>query len=93
MIQDLAGSVIVHDRYRNYDSAELGELTHQLCCAHLGRDLDGAGEVYPDAHWPTQIADVSIKWHTGASDDAQLAQALAELRESTMADLGEGNPA
>jgi uncharacterized coiled-coil protein SlyX len=54
---DLAGSVIVHDRYQNYDCAELGELTHQLCCQHLLRDLDGAGEVYPDAHWPAQIAD------------------------------------
>jgi transposase len=52
-----SGSVIVHDRYQNYDSAELGELTHQLCCQHLLRDLDGAAEVYPDAHWPTQIAD------------------------------------
>ena len=57
MPQDLAGSVIVHDRYQNYDSAELGELTHQLCCQHLRRDLDGAGEVHPDAHWPAQIAD------------------------------------
>jgi len=25
--------------------------------AHLCRDLDGAGEVYPDAHWPAQIGD------------------------------------
>jgi hypothetical protein len=55
--QELADSVIVHDRYQNYDSAKLGELTHQLCCQHLLRDVDGAGEVYPDAHWPTQIAD------------------------------------
>jgi transposase len=30
--------------------------THQLCRQHLCRDLDGAGEVYPDAHWPAQIA-------------------------------------
>ena len=30
-----SGSVIVHDRYQNYDSAELGPLVvHQLCCAH-----------------------------------------------------------
>lgn len=36
--------------------AELGALTHQLCCQHLCRDLDGAGEVYPDQVWPTQIA-------------------------------------
>ena len=47
----------MHDRYRLYDSAELGELTHQLCCQHLCRDLDGAGEVYPDAVWPAQIAE------------------------------------
>jgi transposase len=56
-LKDLTDSVIVHDRYQNYDSAVFGELTHQLCTAHLCRDLDGAGEVYPDAHWPTQIAD------------------------------------
>jgi transposase len=54
---DLAagGSVIVHDRYQNYDSAELGTLIHQLCCAHLCRDLDAAAEVYPDAGWAPQI--------------------------------------
>jgi transposase len=52
-----SGSVIVHDRYQNYDSAQLGTLVHQLCCAHLLRDLASAAEVYPDAPWPTQIAD------------------------------------
>ena len=57
VVKDLTGSVIVHDRYQNYDSTELGALVHQLCCAHLLRDLDGAGEVYPDAHWPKQISD------------------------------------
>jgi len=57
VVKDLTGSVVVHDRYRNYDSAELGTLVHQLCCAHLLRDLDGAAEVYPDAVWPKQISD------------------------------------
>jgi transposase len=56
VLADLAGSVVVHDRYHLYDSAEIGRLTHQLCCQHLCRDLDGAGEVYPDADWPAQIA-------------------------------------
>ncbi len=54
---DLIGSVIVHDRYATYDSAALGTLTHQLCCQHLLRDLTSAGEVYPQAHWPAQIAE------------------------------------
>ena len=58
-LADLAatGSVIVHDRYQNYDSAAFGALVHQLCTAHLLRDLDDAAQVYPDAVWPTQIAD------------------------------------
>jgi transposase len=59
VVKDLAssGSVIVHDRYQNYDSAALGTLIHQLCTAHLLRDLDDAAQVYPDSIWPVQIAD------------------------------------
>jgi len=38
-------------------SVALGTLVHQLCCAHLLRDLDDAAQVYPDAVWPVQIAD------------------------------------
>ena len=49
--------VIVHDRYALYDHPDLGELTHQLCCAHLLRDLEDAAETYPDALWPAQIQD------------------------------------
>ncbi len=56
VLAELTGSVIVHDRYQNYDSAQLGTLTHQLCCAHLLRDLAAAEQLYPDALWPTQIA-------------------------------------
>jgi transposase len=57
VLPDLTDSVIVHDRYQNYDSAALGTLVHQLCCQHLLRDLEGAAEVYPDAHWPPQISE------------------------------------
>jgi transposase len=51
-----ASAIIVHDRYQNYDSTELGALAHQLCTAHLLRDLDDAAQVYPDQVWPVQIA-------------------------------------
>ncbi|MGH3564428.1 MAG: IS66 family transposase [Pseudonocardia sp.] len=57
VVTDLTGSVIVHDRYQNYDSTKLATLIHHLCCAHLLRDLEGATQVYPDTVWPTQIAD------------------------------------
>jgi hypothetical protein len=54
VLPDLAGAV-VHDRYQAYDSTQLGTLTHQLCCAHLLRDLQDAAETYPGARWPAQI--------------------------------------
>ena len=50
---DLAGTVVVHDRYQNYDA--FPGLIHQLCTAHLLRDLADAAETYPGAHWPIQV--------------------------------------
>ena len=52
-----AGTVVVHDRYTLYDNKAFKQITHQLCTQHLLRDLAGAGEVYPDAVWPGQIAE------------------------------------
>lgn len=58
VLQDLEpGAVAVHDRYQAYDSTQLGPLTHQLCLAHVLRDLAAAAELYPDDTWPTQLAD------------------------------------
>jgi transposase len=53
VLPDLAGTVVVHDRYHNYDA--IPGLIHQLCCQHLLRDLAAAAQEYPDAHWPIQI--------------------------------------
>jgi transketolase len=47
----------------------------------IARTRKGAG---------VSFMEMSIKWHTGAPNDEQLARALAELREST---TGEGSPA
>ena len=65
-----AGATVVHDRYVVYDNPafaataseealdpSVAGVVHQLCCAHLCRDLDDAGEVYPEAHWPAQTAE------------------------------------
>jgi len=51
---DLHGTVVVHDRYQNYDHFK--GISHQLCAAHLLRDLEDAAQAYPDAIWPGQIA-------------------------------------
>jgi len=55
VLPDLAGTV-VRDRYQVYDHKSLGTLTHQLCCAHLLRDLQGAAEAYPASAWPAAAA-------------------------------------
>ena len=47
---DLHGTVVVHDRYVNYDSFD--GISHQLCCQHL----EDAAQTYPGAIWPGQIA-------------------------------------
>jgi len=75
-------AVIVHDRYQNYDSAELGTLVHQLCCQHLLRDLDGAAEVYPDTTWPTQIADAlrELIHHANLARDQGLDTITEDIR-------------
>jgi transposase len=52
---DLTGAVVVHDRYQNYD--KFPGLAHQLCLAHLLRDLEDAAQCYPGAIWPGQVAD------------------------------------
>jgi transposase len=53
VLPDMAGTVVVHDRYQNYDA--IPGLIHQLCAQHILRDLAGAAETYPAAHWPVQI--------------------------------------
>jgi len=52
-----AGTTVVHDRYTVYDHETFNTIVHQLCTAHLLRDLTGAGETYPEQVWPGQIAD------------------------------------
>ena len=49
--------VAVHDRYSVYDNrAFAGVGGHQICCAHILRDLQDAAEVYPGQHWPEQAS-------------------------------------
>ncbi len=55
VLPDMGGTVVVHDRYQNYDA--IPGLIHQLCAQHLLRDLADAAQQYPDAHWPPQITE------------------------------------
>lgn len=55
--------VLVHDSLNMYDSAQLANpddpeagvrFVHQLCCAHICRELVAADETHPGEHWPLQ---------------------------------------
>jgi transposase len=92
VLKDLTDSVIVHDRYHLYDSAQLGTLTHQLCTQHLLRDLAGAAETYPEAHWPTQIADAlrSLIHQTNLARDAGRDTLDALVRDTLIKQFKDG---
>ena len=78
------GSIVVHDRYQNYDSAEFAGLIHQLCSAHLLRDLDDAAQVYPDAVWPGQISQAlrELIHHANLARDAGHAAIAPDVRDA-----------
>ena len=94
VVKDLAGSgsVIVHDRYQNYDSAQLGTLVHQLCTAHLLRDMDDAAQVYPDAVWPVQIAQAlrALIHQTNQAREQGLPAIAADVRDTLLRRLRDG---
>lgn len=50
--------IAVHDRYVNYDHEDLAKNVagHQLCIAHLLRDIASAAESHPEHRWPEQAA-------------------------------------
>jgi hypothetical protein len=84
VLGDLSGSVAVHDRYQNYDA--YASIAHQLCCAHLLRDLADAAEQYPDAIWPRQAAE-ALRALIHAANEAREQGLDTAPAEMTAADL------
>jgi transposase len=99
--------IAVHDRYTLYDHPNLvGSIDgntpiggHQLCCAHLLRDLADAGETYPTANWPAQTSralrglihaanTARDKGLTAVPDD-ETATLLREFRHGVLVGLAE----
>jgi transposase len=87
-----AGTVVVHDRYTLYDNTAFSGIVHQLCAQHLLRDLAGAGETYPDAVWPTQIADAlrALIHHANTARDHGGDHVEARLRADLLHTLKHG---
>jgi hypothetical protein len=83
ILPDLSGTVVVHDRYQNYDA--FPGLIHQLCAQHLLRDLEDAAQTYPDAHWPVQITQ-ALQALIHAANTAR-AQGLAAVPDEAAAPL------
>lgn len=94
---DLSGTVLVHDRYQDYDA--IPGVLHQLCTQHILRDLEDAAQSYPDAIWPGQAADalralihaanVSRDKGLAAVPDAGKAADLVLFRNAVLVGLSE----
>ncbi len=56
--------IAVHDAWAPYDTYSPG--AHQLCCAHLLRELTAAAELALEAVWPGQAADALLALKTAA---------------------------
>jgi transposase len=54
--------IAVHDAWAPYDTYHPGG--HQLCCAHLLRELAAAAEMAPQQVWPRQAADALLALKT-----------------------------
>jgi transposase len=87
-----AGKVVVHDRYQNYDSAEFAGLVHQLCTAHLLRDLDDAAQIHPGALWPGQISRAlrELIHHANLARQAGLDAIDTEVRDTLISRFRHG---
>jgi hypothetical protein len=57
---ELSG-VVVHDRYANYDSKVFAGLVHQLCTAHILRDLADAAECLCGANTRRTLCELVIR--------------------------------
>lgn len=74
-------SVLVHDRYRNYDS--MPGVLHQLCTQHILRDPEGCAQAYPGEIWPGQAME-SLHGMIHASN-ASREKGLAAVPDEDMA--------
>jgi hypothetical protein len=76
--------IAVHDRYAVYDNKTFKTLAgHQLCTAHLLRDLKAAAELDPSQQWPAQADNALRKlikaWHKAC--DAGQTEIPATIRD------------
>lgn len=69
-ILDSFAGIAVHDAWAPYDTYT--PAGHQLCCAHLLRELAAATDLAPDAVWPVQAVEALLRLKT-ATDDARAA--------------------
>ena len=79
LLTDYKG-ILVHDCWSPY--WKLDGVIHQLCCAHLLRELNGVAENHPDQKWAPQFRKLLIKMKR--SKERAIGQGKEAFRESTL---------
>lgn len=72
--------ILVHDCWSPYWKLE--GVVHQLCCAHLLRELNGVSENHPDQKWAPQFRELLIKMKR--LKERAIGQGKVAFRESTL---------
>jgi hypothetical protein len=86
VLPGLDGTVLARDRYQNYDACP--GLVHQLCTAHLLRDLADAAELKHRA-----LLEMRSGWPSLSSDVAPACSAESFCTMATLADLTKSSSA
>ena len=79
LLTDYKG-ILVHDCWSPY--WRLDGVVHQLCCAHLLRELNGVAENHPEQKWAPQFRELLIKMKR--SKERAIGQGKEAFRESTL---------
>lgn len=72
--------ILVHDCLSSY--WRLDGVTHQLCCAHLLRELNGVSENHPEQKWALQFKELLLKMKH--SKDKAIDQGKSGLCKATL---------
>jgi Transposase IS66 family. len=72
--------ILVHDCWSPYWKLE--GVTHQLCCAHILRELNGVTENAPEQKWASKFAELLLKMK--CSKERAIEQGKSALGKSTL---------
>ena len=78
--------ILIHDCWSSY--WKLDDVSHQLCCAHLLRELNGISENHPEQKWVSRFKELLLKMKHSKEKAVELGkQSLSKITLKKYSDL------